>query len=144
MSALKTLAAVTFLALVSACVSPGAPYEAKPNEHASHHPDAVPTAPSPSMSATQGRMKVMREMRDKMMNAKTPAERQALMADHMKTMQDGMEMMKGMAGMGAMGEGKGMPAEMAKCHQMMEGRIEMMQMMMEMMMQRQPNPPSGN
>jgi hypothetical protein len=32
-----------------------------------------------------------------------------------------------------------MPAEMAKRHQMMEGR---MQMMMEMMMQRLPNPPS--
>jgi len=44
---------------------------------------------------------------------------------------------------GAMGDGKGMPAEMAKRHQMMEGRMEMMQMMMEMMMQRLPNPPSG-
>ena len=33
--------------------------------------------------------------------------------------------------MGAgMGDGKGMPAEMAKRHQMMEGRMEMMQMMM--------------
>lgn len=92
-------------------------------------------------------MKAMREMHDKMMNAKTPAERQALMADHMKTMQDGMDMMKGMGGMGAMGagmgDGKGMPAEMAKRHQMMEGRMEMMQMMMEMMMQRLPNPPSA-
>ena len=93
-------------------------------------------------------MKAMREMHDKMMNAKTPAERQALMADHMKTMQDGMDMMKGMGGMGGMvgmgagmGDGKGMPAEMAKRHQMMEGRMEMMQMMMEMMMQRLPSPP---
>jgi hypothetical protein len=101
------------------------------------------------MPAMQERMKAMREMHDKMMNAKTPAERQFLMADHMKSMQDGMEMMKGMGGMagmgamgsmgGAMGDGKGMPAEMAKRHQMMEGR---MQMMMEMMMQRLPNPPS--
>ena len=104
----------------------------------------------------QDRMKAMREMHDKMMNAKTPAERQALMADHMKSMQDGMEMMKGMGGMGgmggmramgsmggAMGDGKGMPAEMSKRHQMMEGRMEMMQMMMEMMMQRLPNPPSA-
>ena len=98
-------------------------------------------------------MKAMQEMHDKMMAAKTPEERQALMADHMKSMQDGMEMMKGMGGMagmgamgsmgGAMGDGKGMPAEMAKRHQMMEGRMEMMQMMMEMMMQRLPNPPSG-
>ena len=100
----------------------------------------------------QDRMKAMREMHDKMMNAKTPAERQALMADHMKSMQDGMGMMKGMGGMagmgamgsmgGGMGDGKGMPAEMAKRHQMMEGRMEMMQMMMEMMMQRLPTPPS--
>ena len=50
----------------------------------------------------QDRMKAMREMHDKMMNAKTPAERQALMADHMKSMQDGMGMMKGMAGMAGM------------------------------------------
>jgi hypothetical protein len=96
----------------------------------------------------QERMKAMREMHDKMMNAKTPAERQALMADHMKSMQDGMAMMKGMGGMagmgamGPMGDGKDMPAEMAKRHQMMEGRMEMMDVMMEMMMQRMPNPPS--
>jgi hypothetical protein len=145
MSSLKTLAVVTTLALVSACTSPGVPNSAKAEEHASHHPAAVP--------AVQERMKAMREMHDKMMNAKTPAERQALMADHMKSMQDGMEMMKGMGGMagmgamgpmgGAMGDGKGMPAELAKRHQMMEGRMEMMQMMMEMMMQRMPSPPSA-
>ena len=41
-------------------------------------------------------------MHQKMMNAKTPAERQALMADHMKAMQGGMAMMKEMHGMGGM------------------------------------------
>ena len=152
MSSLKTLSALTALAFVSACASPGASNPAKADEHASHHPDVTAAAPAPAMPAMQERMKAMREMHDKMMNAKTPAERQALMADHMKSMQDGMEMMKGMgrmggmAGMGsmagAMGDGKGMPAEMAKRHQMMEGRMEMMQTMMEMMMQRLPNPPS--
>jgi hypothetical protein len=99
-------------------------------------------APVPGM---QDRMKAMREMHDKMMNAKTPAERQALMADHMKAMQDGMEMMKGMGGkggMGAMGSGMGMPADPAKRQQMMEARLDMMQMMMDMMMQRLPNPPA--
>jgi hypothetical protein len=35
----------------------------------------------------------MQEMHEKMMAARTPAERQALMADHMKAMQDGMAMM---------------------------------------------------
>jgi hypothetical protein len=152
MSSLKTLAALTAVAFVSACASPGAPNTAKADEHASHHPDAAATAPAAAMPAMQERMKAMREMHDKMMNAKTPAERQALMADHMKSMQGGMEMMKGMGGMadmgamgsmgGAMGDGKGMPAEMAKRHQMMEGRMEMMQTMMEMMMQRLPNPPA--
>ena len=156
MSSLKTLAAVTTLALVSACASPGAPNTVKADQHAGHHPDATDAARAMAMPAMQERMKAMREMHDKMMNAKTPVERQALMADHMKSMQDGMEMMKGMGGMGgmggmramgsmggAMGDGKGMPAEMAKRHQMMEGRMEMMQMMMEMMMQRLPNPPSA-
>jgi hypothetical protein len=152
MSSLKTLAAVTTIAFLSACASPGASGPATADEHAIHHPDAAAAAPGAGMPAMQERMKAMREMHDKMMNAKTPAERQALMADHMKAMQDGMEMMKGMGGMagmgamgsmgGAMGDGKGMPAEMAKRHQMMEGRMEMMQMMMEMMMQRMPNPPS--
>jgi hypothetical protein len=147
MSSIKTLAAVTTLSLVTACASPGGPgaaYPAKADEHAGHHPDAAATAAMPAM---QERMKSMREMHDKMMNAKSPAERQALMADHMKSMQDGMEMMKGMGGMGAamgsgMGDGKRMPADMAKRQQMMEGRMEMMQTMMEMMMQRLPNPPS--
>ena len=92
-------------------------------------------------------------MRDKMMNAKTPQERQALMDDHMKAMHDGMQTMKGMGGMGGMGsmgsmggaagsgDPKGMPADMMKHHQMMEGRMDMMQTMMEMMMQRMPNAP---
>jgi len=118
------------------------------------------------------RMKTMQEMHQKMMNAKTPAERQALMADHMKAMQGGMAMMKemhgmhgmgaadgkapmpGMAGiagmggtggmgrMGGMADGKGMPADMAARHQMMTGHMVMMQMMMDMMMDRMP-PASG-
>jgi hypothetical protein len=141
MSASTSLAAVTTLALVTACASPGAPTgnyppkTAQTGEHAGHQPGAAANASKPSMA--------MREMHDKMMNAKTPAERQALMAEHMKSMQDGMAMMKGMGGMGAMGAGMGggmgMSAEMTKHHQqMMEGRMEMMQMMMEMMLQRLP------
>ena len=155
MFSIKSLAAVTTLALVSACASPGAGDAAKKVEHAGHQPGAAPAAAMPAM---QERMQAMREMHGKMMNANTPAERQALMADHMKSMQDGMAMMKdmggmggmgaaggtggmsGMAGMAGMGEGKGMPAEMAKHHQMMQGRMEMMQMMMDMMQQRLPNP----
>ena len=101
-------------------------------------------------------MKNMQAMRDKMMNAKTPAERQALMDEHMKTMHEGMAMMKGMKGMKGMGNMKGMQGmsgmkdmpmkDMAKHHQMMEMRMDMMQTMMEMMMQRMPgvaSPPAA-
>ena len=105
------------------------------------------------MAAMEPRMKAMKDMQQKMMNAKTPAERQALMADHMKSMQDGMAMMKqmhggmqgmqGMQGMGGMGEGKGLPADMAKRHQMMTDHMAMMQTMMEMMSQRMPATPAA-
>lgn len=40
---------------------------------------------------------------------------------------------------GAMGNGQDMAAEVAKRHQMIKGRMEMM----EMLMQRLPNPPSA-
>ena len=44
--------------------------------------------------------------------------------------------------MGAMADSKGMPADMAQHHQMMEQRMEMMRMMMEMMMDRLPASPA--
>ena len=92
-------------------------------------------------------MKAMQEMHQKMMGAKTPAERQAMMADHMKAMQDGMAMMKekqgGMQGMAGMGDGKGTPADMAKRHQMMSDPMAMMQTMMDMMADRMPAAPAS-
>jgi len=105
------------------------------------------------MAAMEPRMKAMKDMHQKMMAAKTPAERQALMADHMKAMQDGMAMMKemhggmrgmqGMGGMARMDHSKGMPAGMAQRHQMMTEHMAMMQMMMDMMMQRMPASPAA-
>jgi hypothetical protein len=153
MTSLHTLFAVSAVALVTACASLGepgapAPMAAKADEHAAHQPDIAASAP---MAAMDDRMKAMREMHDKMAKAKTPSERQALMADHMKAMQDGMQMMKGMGGMGGMGGPggaagmggmTGMPADMAQCHQMMAGRMEMTQTMLEMMTQRIPGPPA--
>ena len=91
------------------------------------------------MAAMDGQMKTMRDMHTKMMNAKTPEERQALMGEHMKAMQGGMSMMKGMSGMG---DSKGMPADMAQHRTMMTQHMAMMQMMMDMMSQRMP-PASG-
>ena len=106
-------------------------------------------------------MKAMQEMHQKMVNASTPADRQALMADHMEAMQGGMAMMKEMqaihgadgmtcmGGMGMMGSsggtapmagmGKGMPTDMAKRHQMMADHMALMQMMMDMMTDRLPS-----
>lgn len=111
------------------------------------------TMPAPDhMARMDEQMKTMRAMHEKMMNAKTPEQRNALMADHMKAMHDGMGMMKGMsgmsgpmAGMSTMGAGpdaRGMPGDMAKQNQMMDKRMDMMQMMMEMMMDRMPPSPA--
>jgi hypothetical protein len=143
MNAIRTFAALSLAALATACASPGAT-------------DAAPAAGmSPGMShggtpmpmaAMAPRMKAMKDMHQKMMAAKSPAERQALMADHMKTMQEGMAMMKemhgGMQGMAGMDHSKGMPDGMAQRHQMMTEHMAMMQMMMDMMMQRMPASPA--
>ena len=97
------------------------------------------------MAAMDAQMKTMHDMHTKMMNAKTPEERQALMADHMKAMQGGMGMMKGMSGMsgmGAMAGQPGMPADMAPHQKMMGQHMAMMQMMMDMMQQRMPASPA--
>ena len=102
------------------------------------------------MAAMDAQMKAMREMHEKMVNAKTPEERNALMADHMKTLQGGMATMNmmGGAGMGAMGAmgamqgGKPMPGDMNQRQQMMEKRMDMMQSMLQMMVDRMPAAPA--
>ena len=91
------------------------------------------------MAKMDAQMKAMHEMHMKMMNARTPAERQALMADHMKSMQGGMGVMKDMPAMGAMHDPKGMPPAMAEHHKMMMQHMDMMKMMMDMMAQRMPS-----
>ena len=96
------------------------------------------------MGQMDAHMKSMQAMHDKMMIAKTPEERNKLMAEHMKTMQDGMAMMDGMSGAGKGGM-KGMPGmtgDMGAHQQMMEKRMEMMQTMMKMMMDRMPAAPA--
>ena len=138
----RSLIALSMAARATACASPD------PMGAHSAMPGMGATASAMPMADMQPRMKAMHEMHHKMMNASTPAERQALMAAHMKAMQDGMAMMKdmhggmqgmgGMAGMGGMGDGKAMPADMARRHQMMTDHMAMMQLMMDMMKQRMP------
>ena len=112
---------------------------------------AMPMGANTANSAMQGnmtpmdmQMKTMQAMHEKMMDAKTPEARNALMAEHMKSMQDGMKMMEGMAkpGMAGMQAMSGMSAEMSAHHIMMEKRMAMMQTMMKMMMDRMPAAPA--
>jgi hypothetical protein len=111
------------------------------DQHEAHHPASSvspPPAkakklvkPSADTARMEKQMQAMHEMHDKMMAAKTPEERNALMPEHTKLMQDGMGMMKGMSGggMGGMkGDRAGQPPMMEKCMEMMQG---MMQMMMD-------------
>ena len=94
------------------------------------------------MSQMDDYMKAMQILHEKFLASKTPEERNALMPEHMKAMQDAMAAMQGMGGMGMMGgKEKGMmmdkmPADMMGMHQMMEKRMDMMQSMMQMMMDR--------
>jgi hypothetical protein len=103
---------------------------------------AAPPGGAGKMAAMDNKMKTMHEMHEKMMNAKTPEEKKALMAEHMKTMQDGMAMMSmmGGAGMAGMQGKKPMPGNMKQRQLMMEKRMEMMETMMQMMMDRMPPP----
>ena len=140
-----------------------------PAEHNAHHP-AGAAAPAPSMQtpsaqapsgsplpmgpgnmrAMDEHIKAMQAMHEKMAAAKTPEERQALMAEHQRLMQDGMSMMQYMGSMSGMGgmsgkggaAGKGKSPSMAERQQMMEKRMEMMESMMQMMMDRMPPAPS--
>ncbi|MBE0474140.1 MAG: hypothetical protein IBX54_08105 [Rhodoferax sp.] len=128
-------------------------------DHTAHHPATAASAGQntnglgtsgsgrQAMDQMETHMKAMQELHQKMMAAKTPEERSALMPAHAKAMTDAMGMMQGMSGMTGMGMMGGMkskpmadklPADMGACHQMMEKRMEMMQSMMQMMMDRLP------
>ena len=95
-------------------------------------------APPDHLAHLDTQTKTMQAMHEKMMAAKTPEARNALMAEHMKSMQDGMKMMEGMTspGMKGMSGMSGMSGEMGAHHAMMEKRMAMMQTMMKMMMDR--------
>ena len=87
------LLAATIVMALSGCAA------MRGDDHAAHH-GAGAAAPDPDRTDRQ--MKMMQEMHQKMMAAKTPEERQALMAEHMKAMHAGMSMMCEM-GNGGMG-----------------------------------------
>lgn len=131
------------LALLAGCSAVPGGKEA--DEHAAHHPaGAAAAAAAPAPPGYDRQMTAMHEMHRKMADAKTPDERAALMKDHMKTMHDGMAMMGKMGGsMGGgagMGEGKG-PGSMDPA--MMKRRMDMLESMMQMMLDRDAMKPSA-
>ncbi len=120
-----------------------------------HHPEkaaaaakvprtqAGPEAGDKSIAQMQEHMKKMQGTMARMQQTNDPAERQKLMTEHMQAMQEGMKTMRGMSGtmQGMMepkeGTGSGTGGEGPMSPEMMERRVNMMQMMMEQMMQHQ-------
>ena len=144
---MKTISTISLALALVAAASPN--WAAQHDQHKGHHPagsppmaKAMPGKTTPEMARMANHMKAMQEMHDKMMAAKTSEERNALMAEHMTTMQEGMAAMKSMGGMGGMAHAKATPANMAQRQTMMEQRMDMMQSMMEMMADRLPQMPA--
>jgi len=141
MKLIGVLAAAAAVMLAGCSSFPGSGAK-QAEEHDAHHP-AAETAPKVDPARFDQQMKTMQEMHRKMMAAKTPAERAALMREHRKVMQDGMAMMgqMGSGGMPMQGGMSSMPGGMQK--DMMQ-RMEMMEMMMQMMVDREaPMPPAA-
>ncbi|AOZ03009.1 hypothetical protein BKK81_28070 [Cupriavidus sp. USMAHM13] len=126
-------------------------------EHEQHHPKeeakkpvkkpAPAAAPAAAPQATgnadlDAQVAHLRAIRERLSRANTPEERQALMAERNKVMQDAMSIMqKDMMGMGMAGPSKGKgqatPAQMQMCHDMMGQHMAFMQEVMPMMMDNQ-------
>jgi hypothetical protein len=96
------------------------------------------------MPLMQESMKAMQQQMATLQKTADPKERQKLLQEHMQAMQDNMKTMRGMGGpmmmgggqAGGMGMGKGTAGgDMVKRYDLMENRMDMMQMMMEQMMQ---------
>jgi len=125
-----------------------------------HHPEQQKTAGDMPAQGMGDMMEKMQQHMKKMMQqmqaihaTDDPEKRDKLLQEHMQSMHEGMQMMRSMGGgmmKGMMGEGGGgmMKGMMGKGdtgmmkrgdkdmrHQMLEQRMDMMQMMMEQMMQ---------
>ena len=109
---------------------PSAGTQAKPPAKLAAKPQAA--KPAPMGGAMMDNMRSMQAQMEKMRKTTDPKERDKLMQEHMKSMQDGMAKMHGMMG-GAAAKG----SDEAQQHAMMEQRMDMMQMMMEQMLEHQ-------
>lgn len=100
------------------------------------------------MSRMQEKMQAMQAQMDMIHRTTDATERRKLMQEHMQAMQTNMTAMRGMGGPLMKGRGEhgaimmcgnegGMTdGDMIKCREMMEKRMDMVQMMMEQMIQR--------
>ena len=155
------------MTVIAASLAFAAPAFADDTHHPDKAPEtkAAPARPAaksaPAVQKMQDNVRKMRLQLDHIAGAKTDEERQKALSDHLRTMHENMQlardmqaemtgcpmmeggmmrgggMMGGMMGKGMMGEG--MPAGASPDRmQQMEKRMDMMQMMMEQMMHRQP------
>src|ERR1039458_8143554 len=92
MRPILTAMSLTGALCILAIAIPSTILSAEPSDHDHTHAEA-PSGNKVDRAAAGDVMQQMQAMHEKMMAAKTPAERQALMADHMKAMQQGMTMM---------------------------------------------------
>jgi hypothetical protein len=134
------------ISTIAACAL-AAPFASAQDKHAHERPAASNDIDNHT-SQLQEKMKAMQGQMDRIHKTTDPKERQKLMQEHMQAMQANMKAMHGMGGpmiKGGGGHGamkmdgkKGhvKDGDMMKHHGMMERRMDMMQMMMEQMMQR--------
>lgn len=128
------------------------------DEHNAHHPNMNATGETSALAQTpadpallekkmDAHMQTMHAFHEKLQKT-SPKERQALMSEHHELMQEGMKMMgmasERMQGMGMMGNMHSQTTkdQSAAHHTMMLKRMDMMQSMMQMMMDRMPAPNS--
>ena len=116
----KLAIAIATVGMVSAVAIAGTAAAA---DDARHPNKAAEKAPIKSNREADDQMQAMRVMHEKMMNAKTPQERVALMGEQMKVMQNGMCMME-------MTSAHSSSMPMSSRQGSMEMRMDMMQMMM--------------
>ncbi|MBV6324389.1 hypothetical protein [Duganella violaceipulchra] len=130
---MKTTIAITFLAALLSVSHAGA---ADP-----HHPDPAQQEKKTPDATSAGMMENMQKMQrqmEKIQATTDPKERQKLMQEHMQAMQDNMKAMRAADASPASDKHQGKAGGgMMMRPDMMEKRMDMMQMMMEQMVQHQ-------
>ncbi len=128
-------------ALATASIGSWAPTDI---DHEKHHPKTTTSekVSGNQMAAMNRKLKTMHQVHAKMLSAKTAEEKNVLMAKHMNAMRQGMESLNMMGAdvMGAMKGEKHFPRCARELEQMMEKRMEMMELMLQMAMDRMPAP----